>query len=87
MVIFKGPRRFEITVEAYFGAWQATLREFVPGRLYPTQHLLRAFDTRQAAIEALRQKWQILFPDDAPLMWRAPPQVSLRRQPQRPPPP
>ena len=84
MVVFKGPRRFEIVVEAHFDAWQATLREFVPGRLYPTQHLLRSFDTRQAAIDALRRKWQVLFPDEAPWVWRDPPEVLLRRQTQRP---
>ncbi|MGQ4808884.1 hypothetical protein NKDENANG_02277 [Candidatus Entotheonellaceae bacterium PAL068K] len=85
MVIFQGPRRFEITVELHVDAWQATLREFVPGRLSPTQHLLRAFDTRQAAIDALRRKWQVLFPDDAPLVWRDPPQIpQLHERGKRP---
>jgi hypothetical protein len=84
MVIFKGTHRFEITVNEHYGEWAATLREFVPGRLYPTQHLLRKFNTPQAAIDALIRKWQVLFPDEAPLVWREPPPVRLRRQPPRP---
>jgi hypothetical protein len=86
MVIFKDRRRFELTVDEREGEWQAALREFVPGRLYPTQHLLRAFGTRQAAIESLIRKWHILFPDDAPFAWHEPPPVSVpsRAAPARP---
>jgi hypothetical protein len=83
MVIFKGKNRFEITVHAHYGKWMATLREFVPGRPYPTQHLLRTFDTRHAAINALVRKWRVLFPHEAPLAWRESPPVRLRRQSQR----
>jgi hypothetical protein len=86
MVIFKDRHRFELTVDDLDGAWQATLREFVPGRLYPTRHLLRAFGTRQAAITSLIRKWHVLFPDDAPLAWHEPPPVSVgsRDTPARP---
>ena len=81
MVIFKRNRRFEITVDECYGEWQATLREYAPGRLYPTQHLLRTFATRQTAIEALIRKWHVLFPEDTPLVWREPPPVPLGRRP------
>lgn len=84
MVIFKNNSRFEMTVDEHYGEWTAALREFVSGRLYPAQHLLRKFDTRQAAIEALIRKWHILFPDDAPLVWRDPPAVTPGRQSRRP---
>lgn len=84
MIIFKGARRFEITVDEHYDEWRAALREFIPGRLYPTQHLLRAFDSRQAAIDALKRKWHVLFPDGPALMWRDPPLVTSGRQGRRP---
>ena len=84
MVIVKGTHRFELSVEAHYDTWWATLREFVPGRLYPTQHLLRTFDSRQAAVEALIRKWRVLFPEDAPLAWREPSLMPPRRQSRRP---
>lgn len=84
MVIFRGNNRFEMTVHEHDGEWMAIVREFVPGRLYPTQHLLRMFSTRHAAIDALARKWRVLFPHEAPLTWREPPPVRLRRQSQRP---
>jgi hypothetical protein len=83
MVVFKDLHRFELTVHEHYGEWVAKLQEFVPGRLYPTQHLLRGFDTREAAIAALQRKWHVLFPDEAPLVWREPPPALLRRQSQR----
>lgn len=81
MVLFKDRRRFELTVDEFEGEWRAALREFVPGRLYPTQHLLRTFATRQAAITALGRKWRLLFPDDAALAWHDPPAVSSTSRP------
>jgi hypothetical protein len=86
MVIFKDLRRFELTVTEHYDEWLARLQEGVPGRPYPTLHLLRAFETRQAAIDALVRKWRVLFPDDAALVWREPPSGShapLYRPPQR----
>jgi hypothetical protein len=84
MVILKDTRRFELTVDAHYGEWVAKLQEFVPGRLFPTQHLLRAFDTRQAAIDALAHKWRVLFPDDAPLVWHDPPPIPPRSRSEKP---
>ena len=87
MVIFKDTRRFELTVNEHYNEWLARLQEVVPGRPCPTLHLLRAFDTRQAAVEALIRKWRMLFPDDAVLVWREPPSgplPPLYRPPQRP---
>lgn len=81
MVIFKDTHRFEITVNDVAGEWRATLREFIPGRLYPTEHLLRSFASRQAAIEALVRKWQVLFPEEAPLAWHEPPAMSVSPRP------
>jgi hypothetical protein len=79
MVIFHDLQRFELTVDAHDDEWVARLVEWVPGRLLPTQHLLRAFDTRQEAITALVRKWRVLFPDAAPLIWREPPAVQPQR--------
>jgi hypothetical protein len=87
MVIFQGTHRFELTVEEDEGVWTAQLKEFVPDRLMPTLHLLRTFGTRQEAIEALTRRWRILFPDDAPLVWREPTIIPPRSQPRRPRPP
>ncbi len=70
MVIIKDKHRFELIVNKFYHEWLAALREYVPGRLYPTLHLLRAFDTREAAIQGLRHKWRVLFPDQSPLVWR-----------------
>jgi hypothetical protein len=84
MVIVKDTHRFEATVDEHYGEWVAKLHEFVPGRLYPTLHLLRAFATRQDAIDALVRKWRILFPDEAPLVWREPPAIPLLPRSERP---
>ena len=72
MVLFRDTRRFEITVEEHAGLWVAKLQAFVPDRLYPTLYLLQSVATRQAAIEALRRKWRLLFPDEDALVWHAP---------------
>ncbi len=69
MVIIKDKHRFELTVDQFYNEWLAALREYVPGRLSPTLHLLRAFDTRESAIEGLRRRWGVLFPDQSPLAW------------------
>ena len=69
MVIIKDKRRFELTVDEFYHEWLAALREYVPGRLYPTLHLLRDYDTRESAIEGLRRRWNVLFPDQSPLVW------------------
>jgi hypothetical protein len=79
MVIFHDSRRFELTVDTHDDEWVAHLLEFVPGRLLPTQHVLRSFATRQEAIEALVRKWHVLFPAEAPLVWREPMDVQLQR--------
>lgn len=84
MIIMKGARRFELNVDARYDEWQVTLREFVPGRLYPTQHLLRTCNSHQAAVEALVRKWRVLFPEDAPLAWREPSLTSPSRHSRRP---
>ena len=84
MVIVKETHRFELRVEAHYDEWRAALREFVPGRLYPTQHLLRTFDSHHAAVEALVRKWHGLFPEDPPLAWREPSLIPPRRQSRRP---
>ena len=87
MVIFKDMRRFEFSVDKHYDEWLAKLQEVVPGRVCSTLHLLRAFATRQAAIDALVRKWHVLFPDDAALVWReplpVPPPPPLHRPPQR----
>ena len=86
MVIFQNTHRFELTVEANDDEWVARLQEWVPGRLPLTCHLLRRFDTRAEAIEALRRKWRILCPEAEPLEWRdpvvpaPPPQLHSRRR-------
>jgi hypothetical protein len=84
MVLLRDTRRFEITVEEQAGLWVAKLQAFVPGRLYPTLYLLRTCTTRQEAIEALRRKWRILFPDEEALAWHDPVSVLLPSPPRRP---
>lgn len=84
MVIVKDTHRFEATVEALYGEWMARLQECVPGRLCPTLHLLRTFATRQEAIAAVLRKWHVLFPDEAPLVWRDPPAIPTRTRVERP---
>jgi hypothetical protein len=79
MVIFKGSRRFEITVEEDAGEWLVKFYEYVPGRLAPTLHLLHRCVTRQAAIDTAVRKWHTLFPDDAALVWREPPLTPRSR--------
>jgi hypothetical protein len=83
MVLFRDTRRFEITVEEQAGLWVAKLQAFVPGRLYPTLYLLQTCTTRQAAIEALRRKWRILFPAEEAFAWHDPVPVSLPSPPRR----
>jgi len=83
MVLLRDTRRFEITVEEQAGLWVAKLQAFVPGRLYPTLYLLRTCTTRQEAIEALRRKWRILFPDEEALAWHDPVSVLLPSPPRR----
>lgn len=78
MVIIEDNHRFELSVEESYGEWVATLREYVPGRLYPTVHVLRAFANRASAIEALCRKWRVLFPEQAPLVWR---EAAVMRSP------
>jgi hypothetical protein len=70
MVVLRDTRRFELTVVSEKGVWVARLNEWVPGRLWPTRHVLRDFDSRQEAIDALVRKWRILFPDEPELEWR-----------------
>ena len=87
MVLFRDTRRFEITVEEHAGLWVAKLQAFVPDRLYPTLYLLHQCATRQAAIEALRRKWRLLFPDEEALVWHEPTTLappSLSRRPRYP---
>ena len=84
MVLFRDTRRFEITVEEQADLWVAKLQAFVPDRLYPTLYLLRTCTTRQEAIEALRRKWRILFPDEETLAWHEPVPVLLPSPPHRP---
>jgi hypothetical protein len=84
MVLFRDTRRFELTVEEQAGLWVAKLQAFVPGRLYPTLYLLQTYASRQEAIEALRRKWRILFPDEEALAWHDPVPVSLPSPPRRP---
>ena len=88
MIIFHDTHRFELTVEPHDDdTWTARLQEWVPGRLRPTPHLLRSFDTRQDAIDALLRKWRVLFPDHELLTWREPvvkssrPPARRRRRP------
>jgi hypothetical protein len=72
MILLRDTHRYELTVEALGDVWVAKIFGFVPDRLMPTQYLLRQCDTRQEAITALLRKWHILFPDEAPLVWRDP---------------
>jgi len=84
MVLFRDIRRFEITVEEQVGLWVAKLQAFVPGRLYPTLYLLQTYTTRQEALEALKRKWRILFPDEEDLAWHDPVPALLPSPPRRP---
>lgn len=72
MVIIQDDRQFELSVDESYGEWVAALRGYVPGRLYPTVYLLRAFASRESAIEALCRKWRVLFPEQDPMIWREP---------------
>ncbi len=81
MVVLCDTRRFELTVVSDDDVWVARLQEWVPGRLWPTKHVLRAFDSRREAIDALIRKWRILFPDEPPLEWR---EATIRQAPQLP---
>ncbi len=81
MVVLHGTRRFELSVVSEDEVWVARLNEWVPGRLWPTKHVLRAFDSRCEAIDALARKWRILFPDEPQLEWREP---AIRQAPQLP---
>jgi hypothetical protein len=82
MIMLRDTHRFELTVEPHYDTWVARLEEWVPGRLRPTPHLLRNFDTRQDAVDALLRKWRVLFPDAEPLTWREP-VVQLSHPPSR----
>jgi len=84
MVIVRDDHRFEATVDEQYGEWVAKLQEFVTGRHLPTLHLLRAFATRQDAIDALVRKWRVLFPDEPPLVWHEPPAIPSRSRTERP---
>ena len=84
MVLFRDTQRFEITVEEQAGLWVAKLQAFIPDRLYPTLYLLQTCTTRQEAIEALKRKWRILFPDADALAWHDPVPVPLPSPPRRP---
>ncbi len=81
MVVLHDSRRFELTVVAEDEVWVARLNEWVPGRLWPTKHVLRAFESHDDAIDALARKWRILFPDGPALEWREP---TVRQPPQLP---
>jgi hypothetical protein len=70
MVLFRDTRRFELTVVSEEDVWVARLNEWIQGRLWPTIHVLREFDSRQEAIDALVRKWRLLFPDEPELAWR-----------------
>ena len=83
MILFRDTRRFEITVQEQAGLWIAKLQAFVPDRLYPTLYLLQTWTTRQEAIEALRRKWHLLFPDEEALAWHDPVPVPLPGHPRR----
>ena len=85
MVVFRDTRRFELTVARKSDVWIARLHEWVPGRLQPTPHIVREFETRQEAVDALSRKWRVLFPDEPELAWRdaviqQPPQLPRRRR-------
>jgi hypothetical protein len=87
MVVFRDTRRFELTVVYEEEAWVARLNEWARGRLWPTKHVLRTFDARQKAIDALVRKWRILFPDEPELEWRevtVPQTLQLPRRRRRP---
>jgi len=83
MVIIQDDHYFELSVDALYGEWIAALREFVPGRLYPTVHVLRDFASREQAIEALCRKWRVLFPAQGPLEWREPAVIPSHWRPER----
>ena len=84
MVLLRDTRRFELTVEEQAGLWVGKLQAMVPGRLYPTLYLLQTYTTRQEAIDALRRKWHLLFPDEEALAWHDPVPVLLPSPPRRP---
>ncbi|ETW96313.1 MAG: hypothetical protein ETSY1_27110 [Candidatus Entotheonella factor] len=81
MVVLRDTHRFELTVESAEDVWVARLHEWVPGRLWPTRHVLRAFDSRPEAIEALIRKWRILFPEEPALEWH---ECTIEPTPQLP---
>ena len=83
MVLLRDTRRFEITVEERDGMWIAKLQGFIPNRLYPTLYLLRQCTTHQIAIEALRSKWHLLFPDEDTLVWHEPAMLASPSPPRR----
>ena len=84
MVLLRDTRRFEITVEEQADLWVAKLQAFVSDRLYPTLYLKQTYTTRQEAIEALKRKWRILFPDEEALTWREPVPGVWPSPPRRP---
>ena len=84
MVLLRDTRRFEITVEEQADLWVAKLQAFVSDRLYPTLYLKQTYTTRQEAIEALKRKWRILFPDEEALAWHEPVPGLLPSPPRRP---
>ncbi|ETW99680.1 hypothetical protein [Candidatus Entotheonella palauensis] len=81
MVVLRDTHRFELTVASEEDVWVARLNEWVPGRLWPTKHVLRSFDSRQEAINALIRKWRILFPEEPELEWR---ECTIEPTPQLP---
>ena len=83
MVVFRDTRRFELTVVHEEEVWVARLNEWARGRLWPTIHVLRTFDSRQDAIAALVRKWRILFPDEPELEWREATVPQTLPQPRR----
>jgi hypothetical protein len=84
MVLFRDTRRFEITIEEQTGLWVAKLQAFVPDRLYPTLYLLQTCATPQEALEAVKRKWRLLFPDEEAFIWHDPAPVVLSSLPRRP---
>jgi hypothetical protein len=72
MVIIQDKHRFELSVNEFYGEWLAVLREYIPGRFYPTVHVLRTLPSRETAIASLCRKWRVLFPEQSPLVWREP---------------
>lgn len=83
MVLFRDTRRFEVTLEERYGAWQARLQALSPDRLYPTVYLLHTYTTREEALGALQRRWHTLFPDEEPLAWHEPMLVTPPPSPPR----